>query len=194
MFWASQKETGICEVTTAALQNLCYCLLHFSVIHAFYFLNSRPRENKVMLHWRVISSSTLWLRWLVHVASSRLHRVWRLLFVFSVWVHEFSCRIIGNFSTGKGTGQLVMWANRSGEGLQSFGVKTLQDDPFTIAVINTVLIPLWWIILMFLLEDYSGSSDSALNPQNILVKLIYNWLVPDLLPVQSSSLNSILHL
>lgn len=85
------KETGICEVTTA-LQNLCYCLLHFSVIHAFYFLQRRPRENKILLHWRVTTSSILWLRWLVHVASLRLHReiqVWRLLFVFSVRMHEF---------------------------------------------------------------------------------------------------------
>lgn len=180
MFWASQKESGICEVTTTALQNLCYCLLHFSVIHAFYFLESRPRVNKVLLHWRVTTSSTLCLRQLVHMASLRLQRemqVWRLLFVFSVRMYEFSCRIIGNFSTGKGTGQLVMWAYRFGEDLQSFGVTTLQDEPFTIVVVNIVLIPLWWIILMLLLEDYSGISDPALKPQNIQVKLIYNWLV-----------------
>lgn len=174
------KKTGICEGTTTALQNLCYCLLHFSVIHAFYFLESRPRVNKVLLHCRVTTSSTLCLRWLVHVASLRLQRemqMWRLLFVFSLRMHEFYCRIIGNFSTGKGTGPLGMWVNGSGEDLQSFGVTTLQDEPFTIAVVNTVLIPLWWIILMLLLEDYSGSSDPALNPQNIQVKLIYNWLV-----------------
>lgn len=158
------KKTGICEVTTAALQNLCHCLLQFSVIHAFYFLESRPRENKGLLHWRVATSSTLWLRWLVHEASLRLQgeiQVWRLLFVFSVWMHELSCRIRGNFSTGKGIGRLGMWANRSGEELQSLCVTTLQNKPFTIVkvVVNTILIPLWWVILMLLLEDYSGSSD-----------------------------------
>lgn len=152
--------------------------MHFSI-----FLKRRPRENKVLLHWRDTTSSTFYATSSVDGGCGQSKITQRNAsaeaFISLSCLNAYIFMYRGNSSTERGVGQLVMWAYRSGEDLQSLHVITVHAKPFfsTVAV-SPIWIQLWWLIFMLLLEDYSESSVPGVNPQNNQEKCIFNWLVP----------------